>query len=957
MPTRSLATLITHLARLGDHAQMGVSDAELLRRFAQTGDEAAFEWLVLRHGGLVLGTCRRILGTSADTDDAFQATFLALARRPGAVRRGDALVGWLHRVAVRVATRLRSETARHGTLPLPELAAPHVPLPDDTGAVLDEEIARLPEKLRLAFVLCVLDGRTDTEVAAQLGCPKGTVQSRLSSARERLRKRLTRRGLAPGVVGALAVAPTGVSTSLVAATVRAGIGFATGRAVAGIRVAALADGVLRAQTFASWYSAAALLVVTTLAVAGVVVAGRPAPGSRPMPTSATEPAERKPDAAAGEFKLGDTRFLHPAAVSQVLFSPDSKEVSTMGGGSLRWWTLPEGALVSEPIRPHDQKLPTAGPPVILSADNSTLVQVLPTAGRGSILAVIDPRSGKFRQTINVSDNVGLDQLGVSHNGKWAVGFTGKTVVVWNLVDGKKATTFDAAGVQVVAVSNDGKRVALTVGFTRTEIRSVDKGELVWEITKDYPPPKELGKQPDTEILSELAFSPDGTRLATNGTIAVPGAPFPGPVRIWDIGTRKPLWQTRVHAFEISHGLRFAPDGKRVGVVAVNLFLLEVGTGKVAHEFPTRAGATGAYALSGDGKWVAMAAGRRLLLWDVATHKELVALVGPRSPARLLARSSDGRTIATAHGGPEVWIYRNQAGPPMAVRASRDTWTTELGFDPTGTRLVTVARGNDNPVRVWDTATGRQLFALPGRADRLHRASLGRHGLFAVIDHVPGVYDSNSGKVKWTGKAVASHGNQEPLVVISPNVEYFATDRGVFAVEDGREVAPFSARFPLAVSDDGKRVAFRTKDSTIGLHVTSSIRQSESRVKVGAVYAIAPAVDRIAVVVGQSLRVYDLATSKEVCVCERPAAVPEATWEKWWARGVAFSPDGKLLVAHETTPGLGVWDAETGKTVAWFVPDVALPVAAYTFTGPKTVLAAYGSGDLLRLWDTEKTPRR
>lgn len=200
-------------------------------------------------------------------------------------------------------------------------------------------------------------------------------------------------------------------------------------------------------------------------------------------------------------------------------------------------------------------------------------------------------------------------------------------------------------------------------------------------------------------------------------------------------------------------------------------------------------------------------------------------------------------------------------------------------------------------------------------------------------------------------------NNEPLVVISPIAEYFATDAGVFAVKDGREVAPFQAGFPLAVSDDGRRVAFRDKDGTIGVHVTSSLRQSAARVKVGSVYAIAPAADRIAVVVGLSLRVYDLATGKELCVCERPAALPEDVWAKWWARGVKFAPDGKRIVAHETTPGLGVWDAETGKSVAWFVPDASLPLAAYTFAAPMTVMAAYGSGDLVRVWNADREPLR
>src|SRR6266545_6456278 len=133
MTTRPLPDFAAALAYLADPTAPGVPDAELLRRFAEHRDEAAFELLVWRHGGMVLGTCRRVLGRSADADDAFQATFLALACRAGSVRRGASLPGWLHRVALRAALRLRASAARRESLPLPEVAAPAEPLPDDTA--------------------------------------------------------------------------------------------------------------------------------------------------------------------------------------------------------------------------------------------------------------------------------------------------------------------------------------------------------------------------------------------------------------------------------------------------------------------------------------------------------------------------------------------------------------------------------------------------------------------------------------------------------------------------------------------------------------------------------------------------------------------------------------------------------------------------------------------------------
>ncbi len=182
-----------------------VSDAELLRRFRESADEAAFELLVWRHGSLVLGTCRRILGPSADVEDAFQATFLALVRQSKRIRNGEFLAGWLHRVARRIAQHARS--ARLERLRREQRAARFETIfntsnvTSDLRPLLDEEIDRLPTLFRLAFTLCYLEGKTHEEAARQLGVPVGTLRSRLARAREKLRFRLTHRGVTIGAIG------------------------------------------------------------------------------------------------------------------------------------------------------------------------------------------------------------------------------------------------------------------------------------------------------------------------------------------------------------------------------------------------------------------------------------------------------------------------------------------------------------------------------------------------------------------------------------------------------------------------------------------------------------------------------------------------------------------------------------------------------------------------------------
>jgi RNA polymerase sigma factor (sigma-70 family) len=193
--------LLRLVRRLTTGTLAELPDARLLERFVAGRDQAAFAALVRRHGPVVLGVCQRVLGDAPDADDAFQTTFLVLARKAASLGR-PALVGnWLYGVAYRTAARARSEAARRRgrerplvEMPITESEAEVVWR--DLRPVLDDELSRLPAKYRLPLVLCYLEGRTAGEAARLLGCPRGTVLSRLARGRERLRPRLIRRGLA-----------------------------------------------------------------------------------------------------------------------------------------------------------------------------------------------------------------------------------------------------------------------------------------------------------------------------------------------------------------------------------------------------------------------------------------------------------------------------------------------------------------------------------------------------------------------------------------------------------------------------------------------------------------------------------------------------------------------------------------------------------------------------------------
>lgn len=289
----------------------GVPDSDLLARWAAGRDEAAFELLVRRHGPAVLAACRRLLADAHDADDAFQAAFLVLARKAASVARGEALAGWLHRVACRVALRLRADRARRDRLREPPGAIDQVPAPSPTESkpaellrALDEELDRLPDRHRVAFVLCCLEGKTGEEAGRLLGCPPGTVSSRLARARERLRDRLTRRGFAPAavalaLVGDALALPRLLPNSLVESVVRAAPAFAApGRAAAPPnRPATIAEGVVRTM-FAQKLKLLPALFAAGLLAAGAVLAGsgteREGDGAPQRPTA--KAAEERPAA-------------------------------------------------------------------------------------------------------------------------------------------------------------------------------------------------------------------------------------------------------------------------------------------------------------------------------------------------------------------------------------------------------------------------------------------------------------------------------------------------------------------------------------------------------------------------------------------------------------------------------------------------------------------------------------
>lgn len=303
------APLDMALCQLGDVARNGLAalhdDPSLLRAFINQRDQTAFALLVRRHGPMVLGVCRRMLGNFHDAEDAFQAVFLVLARNAVSVRKSASLASWLHGVAYRIAMKAKREAARRkkreqqAARP-PQEKANRDPAWSEVQAALDEEIQRLPVIYQTTFVLCCLQGLGHADAARRLGVKEGTVAARLSRARNQLHRALSNRGISlPSVLGILALSQgmqAGVTAKTAQGLARAATTYAAGDQVMGLsaNILSLAEGVLQTMWTTKLKLASFLfLALGLLGVSAVVM--------RQTPAGATErqAAKGQPETPSG----------------------------------------------------------------------------------------------------------------------------------------------------------------------------------------------------------------------------------------------------------------------------------------------------------------------------------------------------------------------------------------------------------------------------------------------------------------------------------------------------------------------------------------------------------------------------------------------------------------------------------------------------------------------------------
>ncbi len=1000
MASASTGDVGRHLRQLfGAGSSIGLTDGQLLDRYisaCRRGErEAAFETILTRHGSTVLSVCRQVLGDGHAAEDAFQATFLVLVRRAASLRlrEGGSLGAWLHGVAYRTSLKARKGAARRRArehqVARPEaragLAVAAVER-DDLGSALHAEVTRLPAKYRDPVVLCYFEGRTHDEAAATLNWPVGTVRCRLSRARDLLRVRLFRRGLAPTVaaLGAAWTGPSGraeVPAPLVRATLDAAVrGVPTGAtaAMAGLVLDGLFASRLR-------IAMAALGLVVIAGGLAFVLRGAPVSlSSEPRPF-ATVPIEAKeqpspavdrpgdPLPTHARARLGTSAFRHGDLANQALYSRDGKTLITLGWKRVVGiWDAATGRLLHQ---------------MALSGD---LFERMALSPDGTTLATTEP---------NPDCRLRL----------WDVA-TGRERRRWHLT-----REYECASPEFSA---DG-RTLITIGSQYDAATRQSRWFFeLWDLTVASERRRRISG--DWGRPQEFLASPDGKSLAAMGNRLVElqraarnnGPPGMGPVaqdneiRILDLATgrdRAVLWAEGV----FYRSLAFSPDGRHLATSLTDgsVRVYEAATGHERLPRPGRGPSVGppppydskeyrawlevvdCLAFSPDGSIVAGGSSQAamtpspgsLYLWDFSRGRELCRIDGFRTGPGWLSFAPDGRTIASAGSWePITRLWDVATGREAFPQPGHVMGISTLAVSPADGTVFTGSY--DGTVRQWDSSTGREL-GLVGRFNSVLTMAIAPDGktllvgghfgdpaLLSVaerreIRRIPGVHKEGTvHHVAYSrdGRTVAFQGQIWDAASGRPLPTLRAPDEPREGVAHGN----------LRYTPDGKRVItvdpeiIRTWDIASGAEVAPAIRG----VAILSAHVALSADGRFLATSGyprsegmmQSppdpwIHVMDLATGREVA--RLPAHEKSAS-------GVALSPDGRLLASFRPNdptnfrivyepqpqdPTIRVWDVATGRELRRLDGHRGI-VNTVVFTPDGRSLISAGDDATALVWD-------
>jgi RNA polymerase sigma factor (sigma-70 family) len=928
------------LGRLAPRLE-SLGDAEALTRFARSRDEAAFAHLVRRFGPLVMGVCRRALGNRPEADDAFQATFWVLARRVDSIRQPKTLPAWLHAVALRTAHRALRRIEPVGA-PVVEPVSPDDPFADaswrEVRQRLDEEVRRLPNRLRLPILLCYFEELTRDEAADRLGWSLSTLKRRLETARDRLRLRLLRRGIAPGLLGATTLLSNRLTARVPTAVEMTATGLARQVPSPAIRALAVAGPGLKA-----WVTA--IVVVAGIGWGFALMGGPGAPAGPkdpPMPKQPTTAEPAKETAVAEALppgalaRIGTTRYR---ASMRFWFGSYSKDGRWFVSGTdgVELWDLDTGLPRQlMPVRNNTVPRPRMSP-------DGSLVAVL---DGGSGIHLFDRATGKEVRT--VGDKLKFSECEFNPDSKRVIGIAGGVAEGFDVQTGGKlfstAAAKSAADGWPIAGSafdtwNDkpvffvvaaGKEGALTVRVVDVETGK-DFKTFETGVTDYYKP-----KEPDPKApfrtgipipdVMRYAVAPDLSHLAyqkADASVAVVAL----------TAGAKP------RAVEITSGLRptnlqFAPDGKTLFAFDPfgNLCRSDVATGKSLGSY-----SGGIWHVDPAGK-VLTSAGQdgRIRRWDLTTNREIPLTSVGFAKAVQTVFTPDGRVIVGDRMG-MIDVCDVQTGRTVQeVPRWRDgtDWHT-FAISPDGRTLV--ATRPDGKLFWWDLAAGKELATImvPGPVPDQHYHSIGGlaftpDGRRLICSHVDGrlfSLDTETRKEVW-------------------RVE-FPTDRD------------WDAAVGLTVSANGQHVArgmrrgARTGNWGYGLQILEAatgrpvriVDVSEQKDKTGLpdLMDVRYTPDgRFAVLVSRNGRV-------QVRYADTLTEVSSWTTGSKYSVALGVSPDGRFVLTGDDAGTTRVWELLTGKLLA-SVTGHRGTVHSVALSADGRYLATGGYDQVAYVWD-------
>jgi RNA polymerase sigma factor (sigma-70 family) len=888
MTTGQAALIRRHLHRLSaGPGGAKLLDHELLERFIEHRDEAAFEILVERHGPMVLRVSQRVLHDRHAAEDVFQATFLVLLRKAKSLSKRELLANWLYGVAYRLAMRSRSDSFKRQN----REARQPVKLVDDLVAqvtgrelcqVLDEELQRLPERCRGPFILCFEEGQTRDQAARQLGCSLTTLKRRLEQGRELLRTRLARRGLTlSGVMVAAGLsqttAPAAVPVMLLVATTRlASWSSAGGLAALGHvspNVVQLADGALRAMMVTKTkFAVVAFVTLVSLATSAGVL------GHQVINTKAAKFSERQ--------------------------EPKDSPPGTT------------------PAKPAGQQKET---------HNDFLGDPLPP---GSFARI---GSSRLRHGHNIKS------IAYSNDGKYIVSAGNDHLArLWDVETGKEVRTFGEQGdrdkayspsrwIHSVALSPDGKFVATGEYEPAWPVHTI----RVWEVETG----KEICKiEGHKSGVLTLAFSPDGKTLASGSVDRT--------VRLWQVATGEELKTFHNHVGEVPF-VAFAKDGASIFCAGDKTARhWEAASGKELHVFNGHDHDIKAGAVSPDGKTLATGDGGGLVrLWDIATGKEQLKLQVSEKSVTSMAISPDSTILATAGDDQRIHLWEMTTGKPLTEPKKQLNSVHSLAFSPNGKTLASI--GWVNPIHFWDVATGKEQLSVPGHEDAAISLCFSTDGKSLNAwsrDWSVRRWDMVTGK-----ELKRLNGNWAIALTADGKAAFSAGEDGIirlFEIDSGKEIRQYKGHEgrveQLAVSSDGKTLASKSLDKTIRLWDVESAKEIRKADDATTIKRMAFSPDGKMLAVGGGLpvlRLVEVATGQELRQLSSPQSVIES---------FAFSPDGKILATGDQAGGASVWETSSGNKVQEFTGNIGY-VLALTFS-PDSRALAVGSWNSVRLWE-------